>query len=37
MKRTPIQFKAGSEQELETKFGEARLEVKAEKEDGILQ
>ncbi len=36
MKRTPIQFKAGSEQELETKFGEARLEVKAEKEDGIL-
>lgn len=36
MKRTPIQFKAGPGEGLETKFGEARLEVKAEKEGGIL-
>ena len=37
MKRNPIQFKAGAPAgELETKYGEARLEVKAEKEGGIL-
>ena len=36
MKRIPIQFKSGEDKTLETKFGEARLEVKAEKEGGIL-
>lgn len=36
MKRTPIQFKNGPEKWLETKHGEARLEVKAEDEGGIL-
>lgn len=36
MKRIPIQFKSGEDKALETKFGEARLEVKAEKEGGIL-
>ena len=37
MKRNPIQFKAGDPAgKLETKYGEARLEVKAEKEGGIL-
>lgn len=36
MKRIPIQFKASSPEELETKHGEARLEVKAEKDGGIL-
>ena len=36
MKRTPIQFKSGPGDKLETKFGEARLEVKAESEGGIL-
>ena len=36
MKRTSIQFKAGPGEGLETKFGDARLEVKAEKEGGIL-
>ena len=36
MKRIPIQFKAGPGEGLETKHGEARLEVKAEGEGGIL-
>ena len=36
MKRTAIQLKSGPADGLETKFGEARLEVKAEKEGGIL-
>jgi len=36
MKRIPIQFKAGPGDNLETKFGDARLEVKATGEDGIL-
>ena len=36
MKRIPIQFKSGEDKTLETKFGEARMEVKAEKEGGIL-
>ena len=36
MKRTPIQFKAGPGEGLETKHGDARLEVKAEGEGGIL-
>ena len=36
MRRIPIQFKSGEDKTLETKFGEARLEVKAEKEGGIL-
>ena len=35
MKRNPIQFKAGPA-DLETKFGDARLEVKASGENGIL-
>jgi len=36
MKRIPIQFKAGPGEGLETKQGDARLEVKAEGEGGIL-
>lgn len=36
MKRIPIQFKAGPGEGLETKHGDARLEVKAAGEDGIL-
>ena len=36
MKRIPIQFKAGPGEGLETKQGDARLEVKASGEDGIL-
>ncbi len=36
MKRTPIQFKSGPGDKLETKYGEARLEVKSEGEGGIL-
>lgn len=36
MKRTPIQLKSGPGEGLETKFGDARLEVKAEQEGGIL-
>ena len=36
MKRIPIQFKAGPGEGLETKQGDARLEVKADGEGGIL-
>jgi hypothetical protein len=36
MKRIPIQFKAGPGEGLETKHGDARLEVKADGEGGIL-
>ena len=36
MKRIPIQFKSGPGEGLETKYGDARLEVKAEGENGIL-
>ena len=36
MKRIPIQFKAGPDKGLETKQGDARLEVKADGEGGIL-
>ena len=37
MKRIPIQFKSGpGEATLETKYGDARLEIKAEGEGGIL-
>lgn len=36
MKRIPIQFKSGPGEGMEQKSGDARLEVKAEKEGGIL-
>ena len=36
MKRIPIQFKSGPGEGLETKYGDARLEVKADGEGGIL-
>lgn len=36
MKRTPIQFKSGPGEGLEEKYGDARIEVKAEGEGGIL-
>lgn len=36
MKRIPIQFKSGPGEGMEQKYGDARLEVKAEKEGGIL-
>ena len=36
MKRIPIQFKAGPDKGLETKQGDARLEVKPDGEGGIL-
>ena len=36
MKRIPIQLKSGPGEGLETKYGDARLEVKAEGENGIL-
>ena len=36
MKRIPFEFKAGPAEGLETKHGDARLEVKADGENGIL-